>query len=389
MKLALLKGNRFNPWHLQAFSQLGADVEVTAFRAESEIQKHFEIRDDASLQWPVERIYFDTQAGPPWSRLWNEFRSRYRARESRILPFYERLESYDLIQSWELFTDWTAEAVKARERFDIPLALMVWDNIPFNMERDPGRRKMKAEAIAAADRFLVHTDRSARVLDMEGVPRSKVVKIDPGIDTETFCPSDADRNSLGLEEDEFVILFVGWLLPRKGLDFLLMALRELLRPDSLSGLKMRLAIVGAGPGEERVRRLAKRLGVEERCTWLGARPYNEMPGIFRAADLFALPSIATPEWQEQFGMSLLEAMASGVPVVSSLSGAIPEIVGDSGILCQPNDFAALHGAIEGLALDTEKRAALGAAGRERALDRFRLGDYSKALSDIYGDLLSR
>ena len=63
MKLALLKGNRFNPWHLPAFRRLGQDIHVTAFRAESEIQRLFQGCDDGTLGFAFESIYFDTQAG--------------------------------------------------------------------------------------------------------------------------------------------------------------------------------------------------------------------------------------------------------------------------------------------------------------------------------------
>ncbi|MFO7976094.1 MAG: glycosyltransferase, partial [Candidatus Hydrogenedentota bacterium] len=225
MKVALLKGNRFNPWHLQGFGLLPEDIEVTAFRAESEIQQYFAERDDAEPRFHIERIYFDTQKGNPLRRLVNVLAQRYRNRTPRILPFAERLKGFDLIQSWEMFTDWTAEALEARSRWGIPLAVMVWDNIPFNMERDPGRRTLKARTAELADRFIVYTDRSRRMLRLEGVPDAKIRRIYPGIDTERFCPGPADRTKLDLDDDEFVILFVGWLLPRKGIDYLLLALR--------------------------------------------------------------------------------------------------------------------------------------------------------------------
>ena len=70
MKLALLKGNRFSPWHLQAFTML-PDTEVVAFRADSEIQRIYDGQDDGSAQFPVEPIYFDTQAGPAFARATN------------------------------------------------------------------------------------------------------------------------------------------------------------------------------------------------------------------------------------------------------------------------------------------------------------------------------
>lgn len=388
MKLALLIGNRFNPWHLEGFKRLRGAPEVVCFRADSEIQRYFMERGGDVLSLPAEPIYFDTQAGPPWARLRNELMTRYFGREPRILPFHDRLQGYDIIQSWELFTDWSSEAEMARRRCGVPLCVMVWDNIPFNMERNPGRREVKERVARAADRLIVHTERSRRMLDIEGVASRRVIKIDPGVDTEQFSPGPSMRERFGLSDEDFVILFVGWFLPRKGLDFLLLALREILNDAALAKRRPRLLVVGSGPGRDRVDALVGRLGIGSACTFAGSLTYAEMPQAFRAADAFVLPSIATPEWQEQFGMAIIEAMATGTPVVSTLSGAIPEITGGAAMLCQPNDFVSLYEALKELMIEPAKRRELSARGRDRALERFSLEGYAEALSSVYADVLS-
>ncbi len=387
MKIALLKGNRFNPWHLRAFERLGPGTELAAFRAESEIQRYFGERGGDGSSFPIEPIHFDDRAGPIFKRLRNRWLARQGKREPRILPFHERLRDFDLLQSWELFTDWSAEAVKARLKYDIPLCVMVWDNIPFNMERNPQRRRVKERVAHTADRFIVHTERSRRMLDMEGVEAESIVKLEPGVDTTVFSPGAGDRPRFGLAKDAFVVLFVGWLLPRKGLDFLLLALRELLKDPELEGAPIQLLVVGSGPGKDRIETLVERLGVSHACTFAGSLDYRDMPTAFRTADAFVLPSIATPEWQEQFGMSLIEAMACGVPVISTLSGAIPEMAGDDAVLCQPNDFVSLYEALKDLVRNPAKREDLARRGRERALERFELDRYAKALSEIYASLI--
>ena len=87
-------------------------------------------------------------------------------------------------------------------------------------------------------------------------------------------------------------------------------------------------------------------------------------------------------------MSLIEAMACGIPVVSTYSGAIPEIAGDAALLCQPNDFLSLYEALKELAGDPALREELGAKGRARAVERFGLQQYADALSDVYESMLS-
>ncbi len=388
MKLALLQGNRFTPWHLAAFQRLEGAPAVAAFRAESEIQRHFQAQGADTLGFPVEPIYFDTQAGPWAARQRNRLLARWGGHEPRILPFAERLRDYDLIQSWELFTDWSREAVEARRRCGIPLSVMVWDNIPFNMERNPERRAIKQSVAEWADRLLVHTERSRRMLLLEGVDVAKIERIDPGVDTVLFSPGPADRASWGVLPEDFVILFVGWFLPRKGIDFLLLAMRELLSSAVADGRRIRLVMAGAGPGRDRAEALVRRLCLEDACVFAGSRPYGEMPGLFRMADVFVLPSIATEEWQEQFGMSMIEAMACGTPVISTFSGAIPEIAGEAALLCQPNDFVSIHEALLRVIQEPELGRELGRRGRARALELFTLDQYAANLSRVYRGMLA-
>ena len=387
MKLALLKGNRFNPWHLQAFNRLPDAFQITAFRADSEIQRHFQERGEDRLAVPVEQIYFDTQRGPFPGRLSNRLLERFRNREPRIRPFHDRLRGFDCIQTWELFTDWSAQALDAKRRHGTPVCVMVWDNIPFNMERNPRKRAIKEAVARQADRFIVHTERSRRMLGLERVDPARVVKIGPGVDTEVFSPGPRDRARFGVGKDEFVILFVGWLLPRKGIDFLLLALRELVHDSELKDISVRLLVVGSGPGKDRVDRLVDRIGVRQQVTFAGALPYTRMPEAFRAADVFTLPSIATPEWQEQFGMALVEAMACGVPAVTTMTGAIPEVIGPAGVICQPSDFVSLYEALKRLIQNPAERERLGEAGRQEALSRFALDTYAEQLAAVYQGLV--
>lgn len=386
MKLALLNGNRFNPWHFQGYRFLDGSPEITAFRAESEIQQYFHERDDGSINFKFERIYFDTEVTHPVKRLRNVVTTNYLNREPRILPFYERLKEFDVIQSWELFTDWSEQALIAHENYAVPLTVMVWDNIPFNMEQNPVRLDIKKRVLTGADLFLVHTERSRRMLAMEGVADDRMAWLPPGVDTTLFCPGEANRSEFGLDEDDFVVLFVGWLLPRKGLDFLLYALHELLNDSSLHNRRLKLLVVGSGPGKDRVDALVERLHLHDATLFLGSLPYNQMPNVYRCSNAFVLPSIAMPDWQEQFAMSMIEAMACGTPVVTTYSGAIPEIAGNCALLCQPNDFASISDNLKRLIQTPALCEDLSISGRARALSRYDLRLFAAQLSKAYARL---
>lgn len=382
MKLALLIGNRYNPWHFRGYQRLRGAPAITVFRAESEIQRRFDECNGEPLPFAFEPLRFDTQQGLAFMPSVRALQERYAHRVPRICPFAERLREFDLIQSWELFTDWTAEALVACARFKKPLALMIWDNIPFNMEQTGERRAIKRRAIEEAGCFIVHTERSRRMLLLEGADEARIVYAPPAVDTDTFCPGPSERAAFGLSDTDFVVLFVGWFLPRKGLDFLLMALREL-RAREPKSRPVKLLLVGYGPGRERIEKAIARLDIGAYCQFTGALPYRRMPAAFRCADVFVLSSIATPEWQEQFGMSLLEAMACGTPVIGTCSGAIPEITGDAGRLCQPNDFASLSDAIASLVDSPALRRQLAEAGRARVMERYTLGHFANAMAGIY------
>lgn len=386
MKLAVLKGNRFNPWHLEVLARMGNDVEVTAFRAESEIQRHFQERGADATPFKVESIQFESRRNNPVQRLLNKITGSSHQREPRILPFCDRLKGYDVILSWELFTDWSEQAATAREKYGVPLAVMVWDNIPFNHDTEEGRAEIKRFVKARADRFLVYSERSRRALMLEGVAEHAITRLNPGIDVESFSPGPGSREGLNVPDDAFLILFVGWLLPRKGLDWLLYALRDLLDARGTKGCAPHLLVVGAGPGRERIESLLDTLKLRDKVTLLGSAPYTGMPRIYRAADLFVLPSIAMPTWQEQFGMSLIEAMACGLPVISTYSGAIPEVVAGTGVLCQPNDFVALRENIERLMQDEGERKHLGSLARTRAVAEYDVNAQARDMRKVLGDV---
>ena len=107
-----------------------------------------------------------------------------------------------------------------------------------------------------------------------------------------------------------------------------------------------------------------------------------MPALYALADVFVLPSIAGRDWQEQWGQSLIEAMAMGVPVVGSRSGSIAEVVGDSGLLVQAGDFLELAAALDTLLGDQPRRGKMAAEARSKGRARVR-GRRAVAVSGLY------
>jgi glycosyltransferase involved in cell wall biosynthesis len=160
---------------------------------------------------------------------------------------------------------------------------------------------------------------------------------------------------------KFTVLTVCRFYPRKRLGVLLRALPQL--TGRIPNLELR--IVGNGPEQERLRRLARDLAVERFIRWLGDSSVDELAAEYNRADVFCLPSV-----QEGFGIVFLEAMAAGKPIVAARAAAVPEVV-RHGFLVEPDNPEALVEALVRLGSDPDLRRSLGAAG-SRDVEEFEM-----------------
>ncbi len=145
--------------------------------------------------------------------------------------------------------------------------------------------------------------------------------------------------------------------------------------------------IGGGPEEDALQARATALGIADRARFTGVVPSSTVADWLTALDVLAQPSLTTPGWAEQFGRTLVEAMASGVAVVGSASGEIPEVIGDAGLVVREGSVAALRDALIRLVEGEEARRRLGATGRARVLDRFTQDSVVDETIAFYGDLL--
>lgn len=161
-------------------------------------------------------------------------------------------------------------------------------------------------------------------------------------------------------EGELRLLYVGRLVPEKGLPLLLDALARL---DAM-GLPLRLRLVGAGPLHDELTRRAAERNLSDRVEFLGPVGQEDLPGLYRWADVFVLPS-----FQEGLPVVLMEALACGVPVVTTRVAGIPELVVDgvNGRLVTPGRTDELAAAIADLSTDPARRAEFGRRGRDAIL----------------------
>ncbi len=273
-------------------------------------------------------------------------------------------EAYNLA-AWQAL--WHARRVGAKTLF------FTWQNIhrnyppPFNW----GERWL----LDRADAALAGTQSAADVLRAKGYRGEIAVVAQFGVDPDLFCPLAISP------ERPFTIGCVARLVPEKGLTVLLQAVAKL-------GGDWRLRVIGGGPLRADLEALAAELGVAERVTFLSQLLSTEMPAQYHDLDALAVPSLTLPNWKEQFGpRATVEAMASGVPVVGSDSGAIPGVIADAGLIVPEGDPDALAAALQLLRSNPELRADLGARGRARVLASYTHAGIAEATVRVYEKLL--
>ncbi len=244
--------------------------------------------------------------------------------------------------------------LRALRRVRTPFVLYSAQNI--EKRYPPPFRWMERWALLRAGGVSVCNTDAGRIVRKKGL-RGVVAEIPLGVDLAVFAPRESDHPS-----HEFVIGYVGRLVDYKGVDVLLDAVADpAAPPDS------KVVLVGAGPDEASLRAQAARLRIGDRLDFHGHAGTSELAELYRTFDVLVVPSLPTPNWLEQFGRVAVEAMASGVPVIASDSGALPDVVGGAGLLVPPGDPVALAAAISALASDPERWQKLRAAGLDRSM----------------------
>jgi hypothetical protein len=298
----------------------------------------------------------DQPGGPRWSR--------------RGLRKLIREAAPDIIQIEE--APWTRAAVRAlaeSRRLRVAAAGFSAETVPEALAFRLGLRRRR---VLRALQGVVSANPLADAIiarDAPDVPRLVAPRV------ATAPPLTVARGSGG----SFVMGFSGRLVPEKGLDLLLRASVRLLGPWSL-------VVSGTGPAQVELEALAERLGIAARVTWLGAQPRAERERIWDGLDCFVAPSRSTRRWVETHAPAVVTAMAHGVPVVVSQSGALPAIAADAGIVVPEEDVPALTEALQRLLDAPGERAAAGARGRRRVMAEYSDEAVASRLLDFWRSL---
>jgi glycosyltransferase involved in cell wall biosynthesis len=274
-------------------------------------------------------------------------------------------EPYNLATAHAL---WLARRAGARSLF------FSWQNL---LRRYPlPFRMIERYVLRNADYAIAGNQESAQVWRAKGYQGRVTVIPQFGVDPEIFYPAPRPSGR------GFVIGYVGRLVEQKGVDLLL---------EALSGLEgtWRAYVLGSGPESQALRSQAQRLGLSNRVSFDDQIPSGQMPAYYHQLDVLVIPSRTRPNWKEQFGRVIVEAMACGVPVIGSDSGEIPHVIGDAGLIFPEERVDVLRAHLGRLLGDPFFHQGLARRGRERVLARFTQAQVAAQTYQVYQAVLAQ
>jgi len=387
MKIVIVRGPFLNPWEMQNYTPLFKNNEILGITTVSHI---FDLKN---IGFSVKKLFsldfFPYLISKKLAGIFNKFTNKIFGLNYYIFGLEKYLKDADFVNTVELYHSFSYQVIRAKKKYGFKVAVTVWENIPFSFERHFIRRKIKKEVKNESDIFIAVTDNIKNCLLLEGIPEEKIKVIYPGVDMEEFKPREKKLELLkyyGLNRDDFIVLFVGRFVWEKGVYDLIYSAKKLISDEDIK-IPVKFLFIGSGPEKKKMLKVIKRLNLEKKVIIGKPLSYDRIPYLFNLADIFVLPSIPTRYWQEQFGYVLIEAMASGLPVISTMTGSIPEVVGDAGILVPPNVYNLIYKEVKKLIEDPNLRKTLGKKARERAKNKFSIEKTSKEMKEVFSKLI--
>jgi glycosyltransferase involved in cell wall biosynthesis len=372
-KIAIIRGKFLNRYEMQFYEPLVREFDITAFGSEKPFHDRFAF-PVVKCKSPMDLPDFPLKM-PVLNRLFTD--AQY------LFGLEEKLRGFDIAHTAETYYRYTQQCLNAKRKGYVKKVIAtVLENIPFNNEGIRGRRAYKKRAREELDHMIALTNKTKEVLIAEGADPGKITVISHFIDTTRFLPhanNESPRN--------ITVLFAGRLEIYKGVYDILIAANKLLHDPALSKYRVKFVFAGTGTVGRNMTILEDQLGIGQFIKHITAG-YDGMPAVYQSADIFVAPSRPTPTWEEQYNTSLLEAQASGLAIVTTRSGGIPENIGDAGILVNPGDADGLMLAVKNFILDPDLRTQYGKSARDRAVKVHDAKIGARKLADLYHHLLS-
>lgn len=266
-------------------------------------------------------------------------------------------------------------ALRTARRMGARAIFFTWQNL--QRSYPPPFRWMERYVLQYSDGAIAGNHAAADVLSAKGYRGPRAVIPQFGVDPSLFAPASSNA----APARRFTIGFAGRLVEEKGLFVLADSLVHL-------GENWELRLYGDGPLGPALKARFQTTGLTERVRWQTRIPSAQMPAVYAGLDALVLPSLTRPNWMEQFGRVLIEAMSCGVPVIGSDSGEIPHVIGDAGLVVPEGDASALAAALVRLRDDPALSADLSRRGRARAMTNYTQEQIARETVAFYRQILA-
>ena len=380
-RLLHVRGNLLSPWLMAKYFPL----EQRGFRQDCLLLATNRAVMGDEFPLGLQRARGTARLGDVLSGRWLRYLLISKSFEREFCYGLEKiLGNYDLVRSAELHYPFTWQCVEAHRKGTAPpVVVTVHENLPHIWGYKP-KATPYIEAVRRHARLFIAVSRySAQLCRQEGIEDERIRVGGNAVDLNRFHPGERNaelRQRLGAKPEDCLVLALGRLSWEKGQEFLIHAAQAL----ELQGRSVKVALVGRGSSRNTLERLIAAYGLTNEVTILDAVSYEEIPPLIRSADCLVQASLLTPRWQEQFGMAALEAMACGVPVITTATGGIPEVVADAGLYHAPGNYVELAAAILRLREEPSLTAELVGRGLQQA-QRFSLERVSALYAEYFSE----
>ena len=372
-KVAVIRGKFLNKFELQLFEPLTETYDLLGVGSKTAF--------DHDYSFPVVRL--SSPVDIPNFPFKMSILNRLFIDANYLFGLDKVIKGYDIVHPAESYYHFTIQSLNAKRKGLVKkVVVSVYENIPFAGEGIWGRKKFKKRVYKEADHIIAVSNKSKSALIKEGCSPKKITVITQHIDTARFIPSKKVNNSKNL-----TILFTGRLEEYKGVYDFIDTARLLLKDSELSHFQLIFKLVGTGSQKDKLLNMIQDKGIHRHFQF-DTLSYHKMPNVYQDADIYIAPSKTTKHWQEQFSTVLLEAKSSGLPIVSTKTGGIPENVGKAGFLVREGDYQGIARFTKILVLSPELRIKMGTAARSDALKRFTIEQGAEKLKRVYRRVLA-
>ncbi len=381
--VAQIRGDGLGDHETQTWKYFPEDIVQTVFMARKNVY------EQSALPFPIVKMHTSSD-----NFLSKNFYKYFFGQYKRFFGLEKKLNEFDIVHTSELYNYFTYQAVMAKKNNKkLKTVATVWENSFGRFEYNywPGfktpplywRRQLKEimdKNRDGVDKFLPVSQDAAGLLMDYGVPENKIQVIIPGV---VPAPAVDKANIPPQLAGKEIYLMVNRLVKEKGVYDVLYGWRMYLSKAPDAGQKL-LVIAGQGPEFRNMVRIVKEWGFADKVIFLNQLPYSQMLALYKGSKCLVLGSIPHSTWQEQFGYVLAEAICAGVPIVSTYCGAIPEVVGEAGIIVPPAHPIALANALEDM--DNPTVYSRLKAGCEKEMKKFAVEEYVHQVTGVYRSL---